>query len=444
MTAGPRTLRARVSLLASGAVLLVLVLAAVGLVLAQRATLTANLDDMLLDRAEAAAAAVRSGRPVVPDVAPDDLVVQVLAADGTLVESVPSGAAPLIDPADVPAAGEVRTVTLSEGEGRLVAQSAGDRTVLVAGALDDVQESTAALVAGLAIGVPVAAAVLAVLVWWAVGRALRPVEDLRREVETIGGSDLSRRVAEPAVPEEIGRLARTMNAMLARLQSAAERQRRFVDDASHELRGPLARIRAELEVDRAHPGSADPARTADTLLTEAGTMQQLVDDLLLLARGDGRDTADRSRPVDLDRLVEEAAAHRRHAGAAVDTTGVRPVQVRGNAAELTRAVGNLLDNAVRHGSSPTVVALTERPGGTAVLTVTDDGPGIPDADAERVFERFVRLDPARSAGDGVGLGLAISRDVAERHGGTLGLAPRDPSRPGACFVLTLPAIDATD
>jgi signal transduction histidine kinase len=437
MTAlGRRTLRAGVSLVTSAAVLFVLVLAAVGLVLVQRATLTGNLDEMLLDRAEASAAAVTAGRSVVPGVDDDDLVVQVLA-DGAVVESVPGSAPPLLDGADVPLAGEVHPVPLAEGEGRLVAQRAGDRTVLVAGSLDDVQESSAALVRALAVGVPLAAAALAALVWWAVGRALRPVEHLRREVEAIGGSDLSRRVAEPAAPEEIGRLAQTMNAMLARVQSAAERQRRFVDDASHELRSPLARMRTELEVDAAHPDAADAARTAGTLLAETQTMQQLVDDLLLLARADSSPAADHGRPVDLDRLVEEAAAGLRAAGAQVDTSGVRPVQVLGHAAGLGRAVGNLLDNAVRHAASRTVVTLAEQPDRTAVLTVADDGPGIADADAERVFERFVRLDAARSAGGGVGLGLAIARDVAQRHGGSLTLVP---STTGARFVVTLPAL----
>jgi signal transduction histidine kinase len=440
MTAlGRRTLRARISLLTGAAVLVVLLLAAAGLVLAQRATLTRGLEETLLDRADAGAAALRDGGSGLPDVPGDDVVVQVLAADGSVVGSSPADAAPLVDPTDLPADGDVRTVALAEGDGRLVARQAGESTVVVAGSLDDVRESSAALVRALAVGVPLAAAVLAALVWGAVARALRPVERLRQEVETIGGADLSRRVAEPAVPEELGRLAHTMNAMLERVQAAAERQRRFVDDASHELRSPLARIRAELEVDRAHPRSADPTRTADTLLAETATMQRLVDDLLLLARADAPARAERPRPVDLDRLVEEAAARRRSRGAVVDTGGVRPVQVLGQGAELDRAVGNLLDNAVRHAAARTVVTLAEATG-AAVLTVADDGPGIPEADRERVFERFVRLDAARSAGDGVGLGLAIARDVAERHGGALAVAP---STAGARFVLTLPALPPT-
>jgi signal transduction histidine kinase len=229
-----------------------------------------------------------------------------------------------------------------------------------------------------------------------------------------------------------------MNAMLARLEESSDRQRRFVADASHELRSPLARMRAELEVDRAHPETADPASTADSVLTETVGLQRLVDDLLVLARGDagalggGGDTT-----VDLDELVDRLAARARARGADIDTRAVRPVQVRGEPAQLERAVANLLDNAVRHAGLRVTVALDGSDGEQAELVISDDGPGIGPADAERVFERFTRLDDARTAGSGgVGLGLAIARDIAERHGGTLTLRPGGGS--GAQFVLVLP------
>jgi len=275
-------------------------------------------------------------------------------------------------------------------------------------------------------------------VWWAVGRALRPVEAIRARVDQITAAQLDQRVPEPATSDEIARLARTMNAMLARLEESADRQRRFVADASHELRSPLARMRAELEVDRAHPETADPASTADSVLTETVGLQRLVDDLLVLARGDagalggGGDTT-----VDLDELVDRLAARARARGADIDTRAVRPVQVRGEPAQLERAVANLLDNAVRHAGLRVTVALDGSDGEQAELVISDDGPGIGPADAERVFERFTRLDDARTAGSGgVGLGLAIARDIAERHGGTLTLRPGGGS--GAQFVLVLP------
>jgi signal transduction histidine kinase len=247
-------------------------------------------------------------------------------------------------------------------------------------------------------------------------------------------------VPEPGTPLEIDRLARTMNAMLARLQAAAERQRRFVADASHELRSPLARMRAELEVDAAHPSSADPRATAESVLAETVGLQRLVDDLLLLARGDAGALPTRRDVVDLDDVVTAPIARARTAGATVDASAVRPVQVRGDRAQLERAAANLVENAVRHARGRVTVTVAERPAGTAELVVADDGPGIPAADRERVFERFARLDAARSTADGgAGLGLAIARDIAERHGGGLTLGPSDA---GARFVLTLPAVDA--
>jgi signal transduction histidine kinase len=220
------------------------------------------------------------------------------------------------------------------------------------------------------------------------------------------------------------------------LQRAADRQRQFVADASHELRSPLARMRAELEVDLAHPDSADKAGTAASVLAETITLQRLVDDLLLLARGDAG-ALDRGRlgPVDLDEVVEARVAAFRSAGEPrIDATGVRPVQVAGHPDQLQRAVANLLDNAVRHARDRIVVTLDEGPGGVE-LAVADDGPGVPQADRDRIFERFTRLDDARSTRDGgAGLGLAIARDIAERHGGTLSV---DGSS-GARFVLRLP------
>jgi light-regulated signal transduction histidine kinase (bacteriophytochrome) len=202
-------------------------------------------------------------------------------------------------------------------------------------------------------------------------------------------------------------------------------------------------MRAELEVDRAHPASADPARTADTLLAETRTMQQLVDDLLLLARGDGARGTDGRPPVDLDRVVEQVAAVHRAAGATVDTSGVHAVQVPGSVRELARAVGNLVDNAVRHGRSRTLVTLAEHPDGTAVLTVADDGPGIPEADVERGVRavRPARPGPLTGRRGGAGVGHRARRGRAARrnpHAGS-GWSRRalraDPSRAAAVRLI---------
>jgi signal transduction histidine kinase len=445
----PATLRARVTAVAALAVFAVLSAAGVGLVVAQRTALIDTVDEHLDQQADVVERELEAGRPVrAGDLPSEDVLVEIVAPDGGRIaasegldDPLPRGQAP-----DV-----ITTVDLPDGEAaRLLERDVDGTTVLLAGSLDDLSDSTAALAGSLLVAAPLISAVLAVVVWWAVGLALRPVEDIRARVDSISASRLDRRVPEPDAPREIARLARTMNAMLGRLQTSSDQQRRFVADASHELRSPLARMRAELEVDAAHPESADPAATSASVLAETVGVQRLVEDLLLLARGDaGALAVSPERQVDLDDVVETVVGSRRPAagGRRVDTAGVRPVQASGDRAQLERLVGNLLDNAVRHARDTVTIALTEETGdgsdATAVLVVADDGPGIAPEDRERVFERFTRLDDARSAADGgAGLGLAIARDIAERHGGRLRL---DGDRSGgARFVLTLPVARAGD
>jgi signal transduction histidine kinase len=433
----PATLRARVTAVAALAVLAVLTLAGIGLVQGQRAALLDAVDEHLDQQAEAVASDLEAGRTIRGgDLPSEDLVVEVIAADGSLL-AVSEGLEVGL-PRGVADDDEV-TMELADGDMvRLLERDVEGTTVLVANRLDDLGDSTAALAGTLVVAVPLTAGVLAGVVWWAVGRALRPVEDIRARVDSISGSSLHRRVPEPDTPTEIGRLARTMNGMLGRLERSAEQQRRFVADASHELRSPLARMRAELEVDAAHPDSADSGATAASVLAETIGVQRLVDDLLLLARGDaGAAAAVRREPVDLDDVVESVAGGLRRAGERrIDTRGVHPAQVPADRGQLERLVGNLLDNAVRHARERVVVTLTPLPAGVE-LRVADDGPGIPADERERVFERFTRLDDARTAGSGgAGLGLAIARDIAERHGGALRLELDGAA--GACFVLTLP------
>lgn len=419
----PRALRTRIAAVATAAVLVALAVAGALLVSTHRALLTEDLDESLTARADIAAERVAAGRPVSPaDLGSDDVVVQVL-----------DGAA---SPTDL----TIRTVDTSDGPMRQTARRAGERTVLVAASLDDVEESTAALVRGLLLGVPSSGAVLAGLVWWAVGRALRPVEDLRSRLDRITASRLGERLPEPAAAAEIARLAGTMNALLARLDRSAEQQRQFVADAAHELRSPLARMRTELEVDVAHPGSADRAATAASALAETIALQRLVDDLLLLAADDAGGSVLRAAPLDLDEVVRDVLTGT--ADPRIDGSGVRPVQVVGDRDQLARAVQNLVGNAVRHARSRVAVTLDDTPAG-AELVVVDDGPGVPEGDAERIFERFTRLDDARTVGTGgAGLGLAIAREIAARHGGSLVL---DASvQAGARFVLRLPGTRAGD
>ena len=242
---------------------------------------------------------------------------------------------------------------------------------------------------------------------------------------------------EPATRDEIARLAQTMNLMLARLEASAARQQRFVADASHELRGPLARMRAELEVDMAQPDIADHPATRRSMLDETESLQRLVDDLLLLARSDGDGTLGRREAVDLDDVVMREVQRMRDAGGpAIDSSAVSAAQVMGDPAHLARVVRNLLDNARQHGGPSVTVSLVER-GDQAVLTVSDDGGGIPDGLRERVFERFTRADDARvRMGHSSGLGLAISREIISGMGGSIALDAAD--GPGASFVVRLP------
>jgi signal transduction histidine kinase len=287
------------------------------------------------------------------------------------------------------------------------------------------------------VAIPAVALFIAALVWWLVGRTLRPVESIREEVATIGGTDLHRRVPQPKGGDEIARLARTMNGMLDRLEDATERQQQFVADASHELRSPLTRIRSELEVDLAHPETADLAATHESVLDETVGLQRLADDLLALARRDAGATAERREAVDLDDIVLRQARRLRADGrVGVGIAGVSAAQVQGDPDQLTRALRNLADNAARHAASAVDFTLSERDG-VAILTVVDDGPGIPPEEQQRVFERFTRLDDARTAGDGgTGLGLAITRDIIGRHGGEIRIDPDH--RPGTRFLITIP------
>ncbi|MFF4508696.1 sensor histidine kinase [Streptomyces sp. NPDC001401] len=282
------------------------------------------------------------------------------------------------------------------------------------------------------IGFPLLLGVVAGVTWLVTRRALHPVEGIRSEMAAITASaDLARRVPVPDTHDEVARLARTTNETLAALESSVERQRRFVADASHELRSPIASLRTQLEVGAAHRELLD----LEGAVEDTARLQRLAADLLLLARLDAGERPGGAR-FDLGALAREETARRRSA-----TLDAEAVEVAGSQGQLGRLLANLLDNAERHARSAVTVSV-RRDGDAAVLAVADDGDGVPEGDRERVFERFVRLDDARSRDDGgAGLGLAIARDVAVRHGGTLTV--RDAPAGGALFELRLPLAPAT-
>ena len=285
--------------------------------------------------------------------------------------------------------------------------------------------------------VPALLLLVAAIAWLVTGRALRPVDVIRAEVDSISSSSLDRRVSEPRARDEVGRLARTMNHMLDRLQDSSERQQQFVSDASHELRSPVAAIRATGEVALAHPDRADWPTVVRRMLVEDDRMEQIVTDLLDLARGEQPELPD--TVVDLDDIALDEAQRARTSGTRVESSRISAGRVRGSREQLVRVVRNLLDNATRHAASAVRVTLLTDDS-TVTLTVEDDGDGIPESERERVFERFTRLDEgrARDAG-GLGLGLAMVRTIAERHGGTVTVEdPVDPAFGGARLVVTLP------
>lgn len=282
---------------------------------------------------------------------------------------------------------------------------------------------------------------IAAVTYFAVRTALRPVEAIRALTASVTASDPRERVTVPATGHEITALATTINTTLQRLDNAAARQRRFVADAAHELRSPLTTLLASLEVALAYPERTDWPATADTAARQTRRLQALAEDLLLLARLDTDTPTAGPETVDLtalaSRLTEQHPAGEGPLILSCDSTA--PAHVRGNPGEYERLLRNLVDNAARHAAQRVQVTVRNE-GAWVVLTVHDDGPGVPAEDAERVFERFVRLDDARSRDHGgTGLGLAIARDLAHRHQGTLTLAPRTL---GACFRLRLPrAVD---
>ncbi|MCV7433844.1 HAMP domain-containing sensor histidine kinase [Mycolicibacterium bacteremicum] len=302
-----------------------------------------------------------------------------------------------------------------------------DRYIIVVGEGSRAVTSTVTTVIGaLAVAAPVVIGVSAAATYLLVRRSMRSVDDIRSRVAEITTSDLTGRVPVPEGRDEIAALAVTMNEMLARVEAGHAAQQRFVGDASHELRSPLATIISALEVAQAHPELLNTELAQHTLMPEAQRMRSLIDDLLLLARADERGWNLRRDDVDLDDVaVTEVERLRREARGSVQVTAaIEPVRVSGDPGALARVLRNLLDNAARHAASVVEIELRSV-GEDAVLTVGDDGPGIPAGDRRRVFDRFVRLDEGRSRdAGGTGLGLAIVAEIVAAHRGRVSIADR--------------------
>lgn len=426
-------IRTRITAIATLVVALALTLGAVWMV----ALLSQNLNAGVATRLESESASIAEGLDggLVPaawiaERDDDTLIAWRPASESTVVVNADDA---LALPAP-PGADPVRTVI--DGDAYLVVVETLETGQLLLGApLRDVEAAVAETATLLAIGVPIAVIVIGVVVWLVAARALAPVERIRRQVDEIDADALDRRVPTRGNGDEIDLLAATMNRMLARVESGYDAQQRFVGDASHELRSPLATMRQFAELARAHPDVAPKGELADVVIDEGERMQEILEGLLLLARLD-EGAVRGAGVVDLDDLALAAAAGVRDRGVDVDTTAVGAVQVAGDARLLRRAVQNLVDNAGRHARTRVTIGVraVEQ---TALLWVDDDGGGIAASERDRVFDRFVRLDEARSRdAGGSGLGLAIVREVARAHGGRVRVdeAPLG----GARFVIELP------
>ncbi|WP_405788401.1 sensor histidine kinase [Streptomyces sp. NBC_01367] len=440
-------IRARTA--AAAALAMAAVLAGGGLWL--HALLRANLLDNTTGRAELAARKVAAqldnrtlpagGRLPAPESGVDLVLVRdaagrTVASTGDPKLTPELGGAPLPGPGD-----DSRSAVLPPahpgGERRavVVVEAPGAHTVYAMTVLGDVDDATRAVAVGLLAGAPPLTGFAAALAWWVTGRALRPVSAIRSELAAVTASELDRRVPDPGGADEIAQLARTVNDTLDRLERSDARQRQFTADASHELRNPLAAVRSRLEVALAM--DRPDRESVAAALADTERLQAIAADLLLLARLDGGPaSAPRSEPVDLALLAAEDAARRGSSRIALRLDAQAPVPASGDPARLERALANLVDNAVRYARAEVVVRAAAHDG-WAVLEVTDDGPGIPEEDRDRVFERFVRLDADRGrASGGTGLGLAIAREIARAHGGDVRALPAPAG--GARLLLRIP------
>ena len=426
----------RVRLTAAFALAMVVVLAAAGLFVYVR--LEDDLDESIDAGLQTRAAAAASGQAAAgaPDDGEEGFAQLLNPADGSVIDASGGAREPVLTPEELmlAAAGDERTVERSvpgiEGTARILfgpadAPQAGS-VVAVGQSLDDRDETLAGLAASFAIGGPIAVALASLLGYALAAAGLRPVEAMRRRASSISlEAKKEERLPLPPARDEIRRLADTLNEMLDRLHRSFERERRFVADAGHELRTPLAVIKAELEgALRGGPHDPQVREALVAALEECDALAQLADDLLVVARSGDGDLAVRLESVSAAQLLsgtERRFADRaRERGRAIRVEADGDLRVEADELRIRQALGNLVDNALRHGEGD-VVLRAEAEGEVVVLLVSDAGPGFPPEVAGRAFERFARGDLARTRG-GTGLGLAIVRAIAEAHGGRAEIA----------------------
>lgn len=330
----------------------------------------------------------------------------------------------------------------AKNKGQIVSGSSapGNYYVYVWASLQSVDQSVRTLFLILLAGFPLLILVVVVATWLTSKKAFEAVERIRVDVDEISETNLSRRVYEPDQGDEIARLAHTMNQMLERLQISTEERKRFVADASHELKSPLSALRTSLEIALRHPNEVDWQSTAKTGIAESQRMQHIIEDLLLLAKADAGQLIDVFRTVDIDDLAaEECQRLKSLTDVRFDLTDMSAGRIQGDPERVRSVVRNLLENAVRHANARVWVSLRTVEN-HVILSVADDGKGIVESDIERIFDRFTRLDESRSRDQGgSGLGLAIVKSIVLAHGGTISVSTNDRCGHGAQFTAVFEA-----
>ena len=446
------SIRVRTTVAAVIVVSVAMSLASVAMVIVLTRSLTRQVTTTAFSQADALAEEIESGIPLTDLVlgvsTDDEELVQIVDGEGEVLASSPNVAGlatiadvrpgatvtvPARNPPDVEPLDEPFLLVATDVRG------AGNiQAVIVGRNLETVVEGRTTLTFALAVIMPLLLLVVGLVTWLVAARALSPVDAIRAEVDAISTRDLHRRVPDPPGDDEISRLAGTMNRMLERLEAGQQRARRFVSDASHELRSPVAAIRQFAEVALAHPERTAVGELAEVVLEEDARLQRLVEDLLLLTRIDEGTIPHPTGAVDLDDLLlEDAARLRATTDLKIDVRSVSAGRVIGDADQLERLIRNLTDNAARHARGMVRLSLQEV-GGRTILCVEDDGIGVDPVEREHIFQRFVRLDAARDRDSGgSGLGLSIVREVATFHGGSVRILDSDLG--GSRFEVDLPA-----
>jgi len=361
----------------------------------------------------------------------DDRFVQVLDLEGRIVAGTPQLDEPLLEPEPLADAAqgvtwfELDQVRRIDGRVRVLAtpvdRQSGTVVLLVGASLEDRDDAVRGLLTLLLVGGPVALLLASLLGYALATAALRPIDSMRNEAAAISASEPGRRLPLPRSQDEVSRLGATLNLMLERLEAALERERSFVGDASHELRTPLALLKTELELALRRPRSeAELEQALRSAAAETDRLGQLADDLLLLARSDSSGlplhVAQVSAREVLEGVAERFARRAHSADRAIVVEAPEPIALTADKLRLEQALGNLVENALRHADGPIRLTAAERDG-RIELHVIDEGGGFPPEFLPRAFDRFSRADDARS-GDGTGLGMSIADVVAKAHGGS--------------------------